>query len=922
MKRTILTLGLSMLCVLLSAQDPNLKMPRFFADGMVMQRDAKVPVWGTGTPRRWVTVRMAGKKSTVRVKKDGTWRATLKKLKPGGPYTLEVKESKLFKRIDQRHVDNVLVGDVFLCSGQSNMELPIRRCMDVVADEVKDYANDNIRYLKLPHQFNYVRPNTDVQVLPWQNITPQNCAEVSGICYFMARELQQRTGVPVGIINSAVGGTQVQAWMPHDVLAQFPGYDKELAKAKYHQENWVDSVRRAENRAGFEWERRMMDTDTICNRWRAEGYDFSTWGTVDMFSNWSHGKNGSYWFHTSIDLPAELAGQKAVLRFGAMKDADTIFVNTHYVGNTTYEYPPRVYTVKEGILRAGHNDIVVHLMSQSGMGNFTQGKLYQLEVGDRVFPIAPQLHMAVGSTMPRKPASTYFVDTPTGLYNAMIAPLKDFPVKGMLWYQGESNLGNTDTYAEMLEAMVGAWRKQWKSDFPVVIMQLPGYMRHSGHSIESGWTRIREQQYQAAQNISGASLAPTLDTGEFNDIHPQDKLTAGQRAAQQMLRLAYGDTGAASDVPMPLSAQARGNQLHLLFKQTGSGLVKRTIPAAAGSADEQRGDTLNHFALLVDGKYVTVPARITGTSTVTLTMPDTLVNAPYTTVRYGWDDYPHPQLFTREGVPAPQFQLDVTLPAGKSADPQRPKVGLVLGGGGAKGAATVGVLKAIEESGVPVDMIVGTSIGSIVGGLYAVGLRSAQLDSMFRAQSWVDLFKGSVMGDSIVHTLRRMAGNCTVTDFDQLPLPFRCVAVDIKKLREVVLSSGDLATAMRASMAIPVVFKPVQLDGMTLVDGGVLNNLPVDVAQAMGADRIIAVDLAVNKHDDYDSSSLLSLLRPDLKKYNKNVKAADVYINPNLKGYGAQDFVSSKIREMIALGEQAGHASLKKLKKLKKEVEK
>jgi NTE family protein len=328
------------------------------------------------------------------------------------------------------------------------------------------------------------------------------------------------------------------------------------------------------------------------------------------------------------------------------------------------------------------------------------------------------------------------------------------------------------------------------------------------------------------------------------------------------------------------------------------------------------------LALLVDGKYVTVPARITGTSTFTLTLPDTLVNAPYTTVRYGWDDYPHPQLFTREGVPAPQFQLDVTLPAGQSADTQRPKVGLVLGGGGAKGAATVGVLKAIEESGVPVDMIVGTSIGSIVGGLYAVGLRSAQLDSMFRAQSWVDLFKGSVMGDSIVHTLRRMAGNCTVTDFDQLPLPFRCVAVDIKKLREVVLSSGDLATAMRASMAIPVVFKPVQLDGMTLVDGGVLNNLPVDVAQAMGADRIIAVDLAVNKHDDYDSSSLLALLRPDLKKYDRNRKAADVYINPNLKGYGAQDFVSSKIREMIALGEQAGHASLKKLKKLKKEVEK
>ena len=915
-----------MACLLLCAQDPDLKMPRFFADGMVMQRDAKVPVWGTGTPRRWVVVKMAGKKSTARVKKDGTWRATLKKLKPGGPYTLEVKERRLFKKVDSRHVDNVLVGDVFLCSGQSNMELPIRRCMDVVADEVKDYSNDNIRYLKLPHQFNYVKPNTDVRVLPWQNITPQNCAEVSGICYFMARELQKRTGVPVGIINSAVGGTQVQAWMPREVLEQFPGYAEELAKQKYHQTNWVDSVRMAENRAGAEWENQMMATDTVVNRWRAEDYDFSAWQTVDMFSNWSHGKNGSYWFQTSIDLPADLAGKKGVLRFGAMKDADTIFVNGQYVGNTTYEYPPRVYTVKEGILRAGRNDIVVHLMSQSGMGNFTQGKLYQLEVGDQVFPIAPQLQMAVGSTMPRKPASTYFVDTPTGLYNAMIAPLRDFPVKGMLWYQGESNIGHPDGYAEMLEAMVGAWRKQWKQEFPVVIMQLPGYMRHHDQSVETGWTRIREEQYKAAQNITGASLAPTFDTGEFNDIHPQDKLTAGLRAAQQMQRLAYGDKSLACDVPAPVSAQANGNQLTIRFEQVGTSLVKRA-PLATDGQPEQSNLSLSDFALLVDGKYVMVPARLSDKDAVILTMPDTLLSAPYTTVRYAWDDYPHPQLFTEEGVPVPQFQLDVTLSAGQESGAQRPKVGLVLGGGGAKGAATVGVLKAVEQSGVPVDMVVGTSIGSIVGGLYAIGLRSAQLDSMFRGQQWVDLFAGSFMGDSIVHALRQMTGGCNVASFDDLPLPFRCVAVDVKKMREVVLSSGDLATAMRASMAIPVVFKPVNIDGMMLVDGGVLNNLPVDVAKSMGADRIIAVDLTVNKHEDYDTSSsslssLFSFLRPDLKKYNKNRKEADVYINPKLDGYGAQDFISHKINEMIALGEQAGHASLKKLKKLKREVEK
>jgi len=247
----------------------------------------------------------------------------------------------------------------------------------------------------------------------------------------------------------------------------------------------------------------------------------------------------------------------------------------------------------------------------------------------------------------------------------------------------------------------------------------------------------------------------------------------------------------------------------------------------------------------------------------------------------------------------------------------RPKVALVLGGGGAKGAASVGVLKYVEKSGVPIDMVVGTSIGSIVGGLYAMGQTSEQLDSLFRTRAWADLFTGSLMGDSIVRTLRDLTGREMV--FDSLKIPFRCVAVDMNGMKEVVLKEGNLAQAMRASMAIPVVFKPVKIGNMRLVDGGVLNNLPVDVARDMGADYVIAVDLTVNKHEN-NTSSLLSLLRPNLKKYQKNCKDADIYINPNLKGYGAEDFMPAKIAEMITLGEKAGKASLKEMRKLKKKL--
>ena len=645
MKRFLLLTGL-LLTSLIGWAQQLVSMPRFFSDGMVLQRDAKIPVWGKGTAGNQVAVSLNGKTAKTKVTADGTWKVYLPKMKAGGPYTLVVvektsKSSAAVKKVEKK-VENVLIGDVFLCSGQSNMELPIRRCMDVVGDEVKDYSNDQIRYLKFPHQFNYVRPNEDVQCLPWQNITPRNCGEVSGICYFMARALQQEYGVPIGIINSAVGGTQVQAWMPHDVLATFQGYDKELAKPKYHQVNWVDSVRRAENRAGREWEQKMMASDTIMGKWRAEDYDFAMWQTVDMFSNWSNRKNGSFWFHTTVDVPAALAGQKAVLRFGAMKDADTIFVNGQYVGNTTYEYPPRVYAVKEGVLRAGKNDIVVHLMSQSGMANFTKGKLYQLEVGDQVFPLSQQLQMAVGCTMPRKPASTYFVDTPTGLYNAMIAPLQDFPVKGMLWYQGESNLGNADRYADFLEAMVASWRTQFKKDFPVVVMQLPGYMSKHDQPVETSWTKIRQQQYLAAQRIKGASLAPTFDTGEYNDIHPQDKKTAGNRAAWQMMKVAYGERSTRTDVPKPESARVENGEVVITFVETGSGL-------------QVKGEKLKDFAILVDGKYQWAEARLVNGNQVAVALPQ---GVAATTVRYGWDDYPSPSLYTKEGVPAPQFQIE------------------------------------------------------------------------------------------------------------------------------------------------------------------------------------------------------------------------------------------------------------------------
>jgi len=334
--------------------------------------------------------------------------------------------------------------------------------------------------------------------------------------------------------------------------------------------------------------------------------------------------------------------------------------------------------------------------------------------------------------------------------------------------------------------------------------------------------------------------------------------------------------------------------------------------------------------------------------------------------------------------------LLLALPAqATTKDGQRPKVGLVLGGGGAKGAAEVGVLKVLEEADIPIDYIAGTSIGSIIGALYSAGYRAEFLDSMFRSQQWLTLLTdreedmknkpvkvkdgttyifgfplpkskkdleegsgynfGAVQGDSIVQLFRQLLTqkNIPATDgndnilFDSLPIPFRCVATDIRSRREITLWHGSLPLAMRASMAIPGFFKPVSIGQLTLLDGGMLNNLPVDVVKEMGADIVIAIDLTSNKHDDSDDDSddswtqggglfggkgIWSLIdwvveRPDLKKYKQNSQAADLYINPDLDDYSATSFNPQSISDMIAIGQETAKKQWDDIQQFKQKLQ-
>lgn len=566
----------------------QLRLPGIFSDGMVMQRFAPVPVWGWGKAGEKVKVTIGDKAKTVKVGKDGKWNVSMPELPAGGPYRLTVTEKG---KNPQTLAIDLFIGDVFLFSGQSNQELPIRRCMDnkTVAETAKVYTNDNIHYLKLPHQFDFATPKDDCNAPKWVTINPKTAAEIAAVSYFVGKEIQEYAKVPVGIINSSVGGTRVEAWMSYANLSQFPEYKEILKDRKYHQKNWVDSVRNAENKAIRAWNARREQSDTILSRWQKPGYDFSSWKPVDIFSQFfTKGKpHGTYWFRTTFHLSkADVEankGVKALIRLGAMKDADVTFVNRKRVGNTTYEFPPRKYSFDSSILHEGENEVVVQLVAEKGLPNFTKGKLYQLELKDTTILLADGWQMAVGANTEPCPPSTYFVDTPVGLYNAMIHPLGQLYIRGMVWYQGEANTGRPFHYQEYLTAMIDEWHTQFptirqsKSPWPSVIVQLAGFMGRHDKMIKSGWCDLRAQQFAICHPAQTSSLKPAdnavfataLDCGEANDIHPQSKPVVGHRIALQLMKHVYGEN-VVSEGPVPVRCERKDGKIVITFSaETG-----------------------------------------------------------------------------------------------------------------------------------------------------------------------------------------------------------------------------------------------------------------------------------------------------------------------------------------------------------------
>jgi len=530
-----------------SMVDAKVKLPALISDGMVLQREQPIKVWGTADAGESVQVKFlknatptgvkGGKLKvayTVTADANGRWTLTLPAMKPGGPYILQVNDIEL---------KDILVGDVWLCSGQSNMELPVSRVTDMFRDEIAAYENTNIRQLKVPNIFNFHAPQADLpDYVAWKPLTQENVMNFSALAYFFAKAMYEKNSIPIGLINSSWGGTPVEAWISEEGLKEFPKYINE--KRQYEDDAYLKSIKQTEGLSFYRWNTSLYQGDAGLHEatpWYAANYNDKDWKTVDLFStdwgtNGLNPINGSHWFRKEVEVPQDWNGKEATLRLGCIVDADSVYVNGTFVGTISYQYPPRIYTIPAGVLKAGKNTVTIRLISNNSYPHFVKEKPYKIICGNEEVSLQGEWKYRLGAPMPPAPGMMFFCYEPVCLYNAMIAPLQNYDIRGVLWYQGESNVDRRNEYAALLTALIADWRNTFGNpELPFYIVELADFLSRDDVSGRQAWAEMRKEQAKVAETNRNTRLIRNSDLGEWNDIHPLDKKTLGQRAAESAL---------------------------------------------------------------------------------------------------------------------------------------------------------------------------------------------------------------------------------------------------------------------------------------------------------------------------------------------------------------------------------------------------
>lgn len=646
MKRTVSLMV--MLCMMLvpalaGAADGH-GLPLLFSDGAVVQRGKSLPVWGQAGPGEAVRVEFAGKEARVVAGQDGRWSLMLPASVAGGPHVMRITEGS---RVREFH--DILVGDVWLASGQSNMEWPIAQSAQAEA-EIAAATDRQIRHFKIPKSWDGV-PQAQLAGGSWVAASPQAAGSFSAAAHFMARELRKSEGVPIGIIDSTWGGSRIETWMDAATL----GLDPQAAAESARQAREADE--RALQETGqrlARWPQGVAD-DT---GWEQAGLDDTDWVAIPVPGIWESsgwiGMDGVAWYRTTFTLSKEEAATGVLLGLGRIDDSDIAFVNGQRVGETTLQYnEPREYQVPASALRAGTNQVAVRVTDSGGGGGIhgEQTEIFVQPAGGERRPLDGSWVFRVADAV-LTAGDDNKNQFPTLVYNRMIHPVQPYPLRGVIWYQGESNAFSVDEatrYREQFPALIRQWRSQWNApDLPFLWVQLAGF--GTGVDVEEGgtvqvspWSVMRESQ-TATLSLPATAEVVTIDIGDQADIHPRNKQDVGKRLALAARKVAYGEDVVHAGPSLTKVAFANGAAV-VEFDTHGSALAVRS-----------GGNDVQGF-VLAGADRVFKPARAVIEGDRIVVRADG-IPAPVA-VRYAWSDNPaNADLVGTTGLPASPFRSD------------------------------------------------------------------------------------------------------------------------------------------------------------------------------------------------------------------------------------------------------------------------
>ncbi len=646
------------LLIALALSKQSLKLSSLFSDNMVLQRNVSVPFYGTAAPNETVAIQVAGQSVTTEAGADGKWFIKLAPMRAGGPYTASIQSPT-----GTLNLKNVMVGEVWLCSGQSNMELRESAANDY--PQALEEANPSIRMFTVG-QAAVEEPANDVRGV-WLPATKHSVGYFSAVAWSFGRELQNRLNVPIGLIASSWGGTKAESWTPREAMATNPAL--RTAVDEYLNELKAFPSRYADFRSNLkEWMASRADSgnEGFLKGWENRVVDETSWnkvnlpGTIDTMEPSEEGSpfDGSAWFRRTFVLPETWAGKALKLELGPIADYDDAYVNGTKVGYTKSNSVPtstfgRTYRISPGILLRGENSIAIRVYAAQGACGFT-GLPDQMRItlasgeSEEELPLAGEWREKVERKIdtslqaPHLPMGPGNPKGPGSLFNGMIAPLMPYGIRGVIWYQGESNVDQASQYQVLFPTLIREWRNRWnQGQFPFYFVQLPNYHATEQEPGESNWAELREAQ-AATLKLTNTGMANTIDLGDATTIHPKNKREVGQRLAAIALSKDYGVHEPWSG-PTYQYMSFSGRSVRIYFQHVEEKLTTKDNKLLTGFAIAGQ-----------DRKFYWAAAKIEGTSIV-LSCPE--VPEPKA-VRYGWADNPNCNLYNSAGIPAVPFRTD------------------------------------------------------------------------------------------------------------------------------------------------------------------------------------------------------------------------------------------------------------------------